>query len=47
VGFTWDVFNAGDAKGLLRQATLAGAVAAGLTSASPDVVVTLGLTLVY
>jgi hypothetical protein len=47
VGFTWDVFNAGAAKGLLRQATLAGAVAAGLTSASPDVVVTLGLTLVY
>ena len=47
VGFTWDVFVAGAAKGLLRQATLAGAVAGGLTSASPDVVVTLGLTLVY
>ncbi len=47
VGFTWDLFDAGDAPGLLRQATLAGAVAAGLTSASPDVVVTLGITLVY
>ncbi|MGH7358651.1 MAG: transporter, partial [Candidatus Rokuibacteriota bacterium] len=47
VGFTWDIFDAGDAPGLLRQATLAGAVAAGLTSASPDVVVTLGVTLVY
>ena len=47
VGFTWDIFDAGDAPGLLRQATLAGAAAAGLTSASPDVVVTLGITLVY
>ncbi len=47
LGFTWDVFDAGDAPGLLRKATLAGAVAVGLTSASPDVVATLGLTLVY
>ena len=47
LGFTWDVFDAGDAPGLLRKATLAGAVGVGLTSASPDVVATLGLTLVY
>jgi hypothetical protein len=47
VGFTWDFFDAGDAPGLLRKATLAGAVAVGLTAASPDVVVTLGLALVY
>jgi hypothetical protein len=47
LGFTWDFYDAGDAPGLLRKATLAGAVAAGLTAASPDVVVTLGLALVY
>jgi hypothetical protein len=47
LGFTWDFFDAGDAPGLLRKATLAGAVAVGLTTASPDVVVTLGLALVY
>ena len=47
VGFTWDVFDAGDAKGLLRKATLAGAVGVGLTSASPDVTAILGLTLAY
>ena len=47
LGFTWDVFDAGDAPGLLRKATLAGAVGVGLTSTSPDVVATLGLTLVY
>jgi hypothetical protein len=47
VGFTWDLFDAGSTAGLVRKATLAGAVAAGLTSASPDVIVTLGLTLVY
>jgi hypothetical protein len=47
VGFTWDFFDAGDAPGLLRKATLAGAVATGLTAASPDIVVTLGLTFVY
>jgi len=46
VGFTWDVLDVGDAKGL-RKATLAGAIGVGLTSASPDVVVTIGLTLVY
>jgi hypothetical protein len=47
LGFTWDVFDAGDAKGLLRKATLAGAVGVGVTSASPDVIALLGLTLVY
>ena len=47
LGFTWDVFDAGEAPGLLRKATVAGAIAAGLTSASPDLVVTLGLTLAY
>jgi hypothetical protein len=47
VGFTWDFFDAGAAPGLLRKATLAGAVAVGLTAASADVVVTLGLALVY
>jgi hypothetical protein len=47
VGFTWDFFDAGAAPGLLRKATLAGAVAVGLTAASPDFVVTLGLALVY
>jgi hypothetical protein len=47
LGFTWDIFDAGDAQGLLRKATLSGAIAVGLTSASPDVVATLGLTLVY
>jgi hypothetical protein len=47
VGFTWDVFEAGAATGLLRKATLAGAAGAGVTSASPDVTVVLGLTLQY
>ena len=47
LGFTWDVFDAGDAKGLLRKATLAGAVGVGLTSASPDVSGIVGLTLAY
>jgi hypothetical protein len=47
LGVTWDVFDAGDAPGLLRKATLAGALAVGLTSASPDLVATLGLTLAY
>jgi hypothetical protein len=47
VGVTWDVFDAGDAKSLLRKATLAGAVGFGLTPASPDVSAILGLTLVY
>jgi hypothetical protein len=47
LGFTWDVFDAEEAKGLLRKATLAGAVGVGLTSASPDVNALLGLTLAY
>lgn len=47
LGFTWDVFDAGDAKGLLRKATLAGAVGVDLTSASPDVNAVIGLTLAY
>jgi hypothetical protein len=47
IGFTWDVFDAGDAPGLLRKATLAGAVGLGLTPASPDVTAILGVTLVY
>jgi hypothetical protein len=47
VGVTWDIFDAGAAPGLLRKATLAGAVGFGLTPASPDVSAILGLTLVY
>jgi hypothetical protein len=47
VGVTWDIFDAGDAQGLLRKATLAGAVGFGLAAASPDVSAILGLTLVY
>jgi hypothetical protein len=47
VGFTWDVFDAGEAPGLLRKVTLAGAVGVGLTAASPDVTAVLGLTLQY
>lgn len=47
VGVAWDVFDAGEAPGLLRRATLDGAIGVGLTSASPDVVATIGLTLVF
>jgi hypothetical protein len=47
LGVTWDVFDAGAAPGLLRKATLAGAVGFGLTPASPDLSAILGLTLVY
>jgi hypothetical protein len=47
VGVTWDIFDAGAAPGLLRKATLAGAVGFGLTPASPDVTAIIGLTLVY
>jgi Putative MetA-pathway of phenol degradation len=47
VGATWDVFVAGGARGHLRKATLDGALGVGLTSASPDVVATIGVTLVF
>lgn len=47
VGVTWDVFEAGEAPGLLRKATLDGAIGVGLTAASPDVVATIGFTLVF
>jgi Putative MetA-pathway of phenol degradation len=47
VGATWDVFDAGEAPGRLRKATIDGAIGAGLTPASPDVVATIGLTLVF
>lgn len=47
VGFTGDVFDAGDAAGLLRKVTLSGAVGVGLMAASPDVTALLGLTLTY
>jgi len=47
VGVAWDVFAAGEAPGLLRKATLDGAIGVGLTSASPDMVATVGLTLVF
>jgi hypothetical protein len=47
VGATWDVFDAGEAPGRLRKATIDGAIGVGLTPASPDVVATIGLTLVF
>src|SRR5262245_22132714 len=47
VGATWDVFDAGAAPGLLRRATLDAAIGVGLTSRSPDVVATVGLTLAF
>jgi len=47
IGAARDVLDAGDAPGLLRKATLDGAIGIGLTSASPDAVVTIGFTLVF
>jgi hypothetical protein len=47
VGVAWNAFDAGEARGLLRKATLDAAIGVGLTSASPDVVATMGLTLAF
>jgi Putative MetA-pathway of phenol degradation len=45
VGGSWDVFASAEARAVLRRVTMDGAIGVGLTSASPDVVATVGVTL--